>query len=442
MINLRLIFISVFLFFLTNTFAQYKYSVRGQFYGGKIVPLSKNLELTAKGAVMGGEIDFEFQSTGEKQWEHIWNFPTLGIGFLGVDLGNPQILGQAFAIYPYLLVPVAKSGIFNLNLKFGAGMSFFTKTWNRCDTILGINAPTANSTIGSVANIYLNAGANFEFFVTENWSITADLGYSHMSNGSILTPNQGLNILYGQLGAKHYFSKAYHTNFYKNPAYELPYDFCANITVSGGLRELYYSENKIYPVGSVHAGLTFKVANWYALGFGADAFYDGVFDKRPHVLGEANQPNPPVFQRYKIDEDNIANKFRGGISINNEFIIGKVTALFDWGIYVYDPIRNAYPAPHSKYGNKRPMFYSYDIEKEDGWNYFRLGIRYRIWDNIFVSAAVKTHLQKAEMIEFGVGYLLPFAKNNKYGSTKRDPKGYYLYHFTQKEATEYPTIWK
>ncbi|MDR2685066.1 MAG: acyloxyacyl hydrolase, partial [Prevotellaceae bacterium] len=356
--------------------------------------------------------------------------------------GNPQILGQAFAVYPYLLVPVVSRGIFQLNYKVGAGVSFFTKTWNRCDTIHGINAATANSAIGSVMNIYLNTGANFEFLLTENVSITADVGYSHMSNGSVLTPNQGINIIYGQIGAKCYFKRAPYTNFYKNPAYELPYDFCANITASGGLRELYYSENKIYPAASIHAGLTFKLTNWYALGGGIDAFYDGVFDKRPHILGEKNQPNNPVYGRYKIDNDDLINKFRGGISINNEFIIGKVTALLDWGIYVFDPIRNAYPEPHLKYGDKRPMFYSYDIEKEDGWNYFRLGVRYRIWDNIFVSAAVKTHLQKAEMIEFGVGYLLPFAKVNKYGSMKRDPKGYYLYHFTQKEATEYPTIWR
>jgi hypothetical protein len=423
--------------------AQYKYSARAMFYGGKILPLSKNLEQTAKGAVFGGEVDFEFQPTGEKEWEHIWNFPTWGIGVVGLDFGNPQILGQALAIYPYLLVPAVKGNVFNLNFKFGAGMSFITKRWNSCDTLNGINAATANSTIGSIANIYLNAGVNFEFACTDNFSITADLGYSHMSNGSILQPNGGLNILYGQIGAKYYFGHAPYTNFYKNPAFELPYDFCANITASGGLRELYYKDNKIYPVASLHAGLTFKIANWYALGAGIDAFYDGVFDKRD--LND-NSFKSKSFVRYYLPENQLENKFRGGISINNEFIIGKVTALFDWGVYVYNPLKN-YENPvlvNGKYEKSpsKPMFYKYNIDNEDGWNYFRLGIRYRIWDNIFISAAVKTHLQKAEMIEFGVGYLLPFAKNNKYGSTSKNPKGYYLFHFTEQEATEYPTEWQ
>ena len=56
------------------------------------------------------------------------------------------------------------------------------------------------------------------------------------------------------------------------------------------------------------------------------------------------------------------------------------------------------------------MFYTYDIDKEDGWNYFRLGIRARVWDNLYLQAAVKTHLQKAEMLEFGIGYQLPFSR--------------------------------
>ena len=428
------------IFVVGNSAAQYKYSVRAMGYGGKILPLSKNLELTATGAVLGGEIAFEFQPTGKRQWEQFWNFPTIGIGLVGLDLGNPKILGQAFAIYPYLLVPMVDSRYFQMNYKIGTGMSFVTKTWKRCDTS-SVNSATANSAIGSIANIYLNTGFNFEFPINSQFSITADLGYSHMSNGSVITPNGGLNILYGQIGAKYNFVNCPECRFVKNPAYELPYDFIVNIGVSGGVRQLYHKENKNYFVGAIHAGMTAPLKNWYALGGSFDFFFDGAFNQK-YDNGWINS-----FERYYLPENKIENKMRFGISINNEFIIGRLTGIFDWGIYLYNPLKNfEHGGKITETIDKKPfekgIFYKYNIEDEDGWNYFRLGLRYRIWDNLFVSVNLKTHLQKAEMITFGVGYYLPFARAGKHASMKKEAKNYYLYHFNQKEATAFPTIWK
>jgi len=427
--------------------AQYKYSVRAMGYGGKILPLSKNLEATAKGAVLGGEIAFEFQPTGKYQWEQFWNFPTIGIGFVGLDLGNPKILGQAFAVYPYLLVPAVERRYFKLNYKIGIGTSFITKTWKRCDTQNGVNAATANSAIGSIMNIYLNTGFNFEFPINDQFSITADLGYSHMSNGSVITPNTGLNILYGQIGAKYSFEKCRECRFVKNPAYELPYDFMINVGMSGGVRQLHHLDKKSFFVGDLHVGMTASIGNWYALGGGFDLFFDGAFNKRDFIVTSKS------FTRYYLPENRFENKIRFGISINNEFIIGRLTGIFDWGIYLYNPLKNFEPGDEifikDKDGNitimppfKKGVFYKYNIDKQDGWNYFRIGLRYRVWDNLFVSVNLKTHLQKAEMITFGVGYYLPFARTGKHATMKKELKNYYLYHFNQKEATAFPTIWQ
>jgi hypothetical protein len=71
------------------------------------------------------------------------------------------------------------------------------------------------------------------------------------------------------------------------------------------------------------------------------------------------------FGRYFIPTEDIANKFRAGVCLSNEFIIGRLTAVLQWGVYVYDPIRNATHDPHPVYGDNRPMLYSYDIEKEE-----------------------------------------------------------------------------
>ena len=434
--------------------AQYKYSIRAMGYGGSILSLGdKHTEtLTEKmnSFAIGGEIDFEFRPRGKQQWQQFWKFPTLGIGLVGLDFGNQKMLGQAFAVYPYLLVPMVKRSVFEMNFKFGAGMSFFTKYYKNTPHLPNSLHREyegdfgANAIIGSVVNIYLNAGLNMEFPVSDEFSITADFGYSHLSNGSIATPNKGFNILYGEIGAKYSFTKCPECRkLVKNSAYEIPYDFIGILGISGGFRELYYRDEKKFFVGAIHAGITAPLTKWYGLGGGFDLFYDGAFNKRDISDGSFKSKS---FTRYYLPENKISNKIRFGISLNNEFIIGKITAILDWGFYIYNPLKNfEFGGDIVKNRDKKPfkkgLFYKYNIEDEDGWNYFRLGVRYRVWDNLFVSVDVKTHLQKAEMLTFGIGYYLPIARAGKYASMKKEKKNYYFYHFDQKEAPAFATPW-
>ena len=107
------------------------FALKASVYGGYILPMTKNLEAVATPPALGGEIAVEFPAMGNYAWQRYWGMPTVGVGFVGMDLGNKAVLGQAFALYPYLLVPIVKRDHFHLNYKIGAGISLFTKTWNR-----------------------------------------------------------------------------------------------------------------------------------------------------------------------------------------------------------------------------------------------------------------------------------------------------------------------
>ena len=54
----------------------------------------------------------------------------------------------------------------------------------------------------------------------------------------------------------------------------------------------------------------------------------------------------------------------------------------------------------------KPLIYAYNIEKEDGWLYTRASLKYSITKHLFLSLGLKTHLQKAEFIEWGMGVRL------------------------------------
>ena len=411
----KLVFISfVFLLFFSETKAYLPYyDIKAKVITGGILKHTKHLENTVKGPTLGLEVAVEFLPQGKHNWEKYWNYPIIGVGFLGMDLGNTKVFGQAFAVYPYLLVPIVRQEHFLFNFKVGAGIAVLTKTWYHCDTQSGVNASTANAAIGSHLNVFLPIGFTFDFPIKKGFMVTSDLMLNHISNGSFIQPNSGLNIINGFVGV------AYRPNWRE---YMFPWNdyikpreknYQLELAMGGGARQLYYKDKKFYGVASARFSFYKMLTNFYKIGASVDAFYDGVFVNQ----GETGGNYHTTYKRYSIAENKTKNKFRVGLSLANEFEIGRVTAGIHWGFYVFDPIRNAYKlGTNPKYEKKgyphRPFLYSYNIEKEDGWNYFRLLLKCKIVDNFFVSASLKTHLQKAEFFDIGFGYTFQF-KNKR-----------------------------
>jgi hypothetical protein len=160
-----------------------------------------------------------------------------------------------------------------------------------------------------------------------------------------------------------------------------------------------------------------KGMNWntdklgYGIGLGADVFYNDAIGK------ETNRGLFRTDVEYKQSD-----KIRAGVSINNELQFGRVTAMIDWGVYLYNPARNFYndgDSPYYKIGEERPLFYKmHRAGADEAWHYIRFGVKCRVWDNIYVQALAKTHMHIAEQIEFGVGYNIPFISKSK----RRDSK--------------------
>lgn len=385
------------------------YDIKAKVLAGGILKHTKHLENTVKGPTLGLELAVEFLPQGKYSWEKYWNYPVIGVGVLGMDLGNNAVFGQAFAAYPYVLVPMVRSKYIQANFKVGVGLAVLTKTWYDCDTEHGVNAPTANAAIGSHLNVFIPFGLSLDFPIKRGFSVTTDVMWNHISNGSFIQPNSGLNIVNGFVGV------GYRPNwreymfpwrdYVRNRAHNVQMEFA----FSGGARQLYYKDKRFYGIATGRISVYKILANVYKIGGSIDAFYDGVFVNQ----GEAGGDYHTRYGRYSIADNDVKNKFRVGLSIANEFEIGRVVAGIHWGVYLYDPIRNAYSIgtnPKYEKGGRaaRPMFYSYNIEKEDGWNYFRLLLKCRIVDNLFVSASLKTHLQKAEFFDIGLGYTINF----------------------------------
>jgi len=183
------------------------------------------------------------------------------------------------------------------------------------------------------------------------------------------------------------------------------YRFGAELILSGGARQLYYRDNKMFPTGAATLLLYRPVSRQLRLGLGVDAFYDGVF-AGVNSAADASK-NTSRFKRTYLTEDLLVNRFRGGVSLQPELMFGRLTAGFHFGVYLFNPLKNLEPYNDAKTGTlNKGIFYPYNIEKEDGWLYTRASLKYSLTPNLFLHLGLKTHLQKAEFMEWGIGLRL------------------------------------
>ena len=396
----------------SQTIDQYSFKIQGIY--GNFLYDSRIKDLTAN-PISGAELSVEFQTTNKKPWYQHNGFPILGIGGVWLNLGNPAKLGDAFAIYPYICYPIIRTNFLKLNLKGGAGASYLTKTYYSTNTYLDNGTikyypslDNTNRAIGSRINVYFSGGLNLEIPITYGFSLTGDYTWNHMSNGSAIAPNYGLNMFNGFAGLKY-------TPNYKNlkiPEKEnipdVPRKFSVEFIASGGLRQLYYQDNYIddtpngspqfrfFPIASFIVGVYHPITNFYRMGLAVDAFYDGAYDG--HEI---------LFKRVYLKTNELKNKIRIGTSWQNELLLGKLTAGIDLGLYLYDPIKNLSPYIDALSGPiNKPLIYKYDINTQDGWFYSRFKLKYALDKHYFLSLGLKTHQQKAEFIEWGIGYKL------------------------------------
>lgn len=371
-----------------------RFSIKAQAYMGGYVSASSNIRDIDPSAPTGLNIGIEFPSSRQRPWQQYLNDPTVGLGVSYLDFGD-GIMGKGIAMYPYIMLNGFRSEHFHLKVKLAAGLAAVNETYyTTADEIY------RNKTFGSHVNAYLSGGLNLEFPITRNLCINGEFGFYHISNGRTVEPNKGANVLYGGIGLVATLNPEEDDERQPVQFPDMPYRWSINVTASGGAHAADQSDGRKFLISTLHVGGIFSTCNWHGIGVGVDAFYND-------AIG-----NPETNRGMYRKTENPADRLRVGLALNNEFKFGDVTALVDWGIYVINPVRNLYANDNPIYGyGPRPLFYRSDgAGTEEAFHYIRFGLRYRIYDNLYVQALAKTHMHICEFIEFGVGYQIPFLK--------------------------------
>ena len=418
----RLLLLALSAVLLSNVaFAQHyktgndRFSLKIQpFVGGYLSP-NGNLEAIDPSAPAGVNFGFELPSSQQYPWQQYLNNSTAGVGVSYIDYGD-KVMGKAVSVYPYIMLNCVRTKHFELAVKLASGLAYCTETYWTNTQGTDRDDVTAHYTFGSHLNAYLSGGVNLNFPLTRNLTLNGELGFFHLSNGRTMEPNMGANILYGGVGIIATINPEEEKEPIKFP--RLPYRWSLNVTLSAGSQSADLTDGRNFFINTFHLGAIYNVCNWYGIGLGADVFYNDA------IGAETNRG------LFRTDVDyKQSDKIRAGVSINNELQFGRVTAMVDWGVYLYNPARNYYDHNHPVYGyGKRPLFYKmHSAGSDEAWHYIRFGVKYRVWDNLYVQALAKTHMHIAELIEFGVGYQIPFL-----GKDKRQDSKDVIFHYGKK----------
>lgn len=344
----------------------------------------------------------DFSVTFRTDWRALqqWNGAGVGLGFTYWHLPH-DLLGQAFAPYAYMDIPLVKCSHFVLGLRPGIGAAFMTKTYQNTvpEGHLYQDLNNANQSIGSVTNLYFPEMLYMDFPIAKGWSVGIAGGWYHISNGSVRQPNSGYNLFAAELALR--YSPTQSPIAHRQSPIAKRWSIIAAATASG--RQVYYKDQQTFLVGSMHAAAYWHAHAIFHLGGGVDAFYDGAY-----------MPRDTQFQKTNLAAAKAGDCWRIGVSLQPTFVVGDFSLGLHLGAYLHDPVKELEPyseAILSPTGRlDKPIFYAYDILNAgsagypDGWMYTSVVLRYHLPWHIFLQAMMKSHLTKVEFVSLGIGF--------------------------------------
>lgn len=360
---MRFVFVSLllplfFLMDLKNADAQYKWAAGGMYYPGFLYAHTddaRNLEAHIKGF----EVSVSRINNQDKYWNRFYKNAEIGYNFIYMDLGQPKLTGKVYGLGANFQFRIAGKGKNYLALRLGTGVGYVTQKFDFYNN-------RQNMAIGSHVNGNIQIGFIYNTKISSRVSLKTGLGFTHYSNGSIKTPNLGINMPSLFLGLQMGYGKADFKSIDTVKSFK-PTTKKHEILLNYGYKERFISNPIKFHIGSLgyrYLKNISPVRRWY---MGADL----VWDPTHPYSHDLSNPNPRV---------GIDNSTELGVLIGHRYDIGRFGMITDIGFYILNPYQTKY------------------------FSYQRIGFRYELNKDWFVNGTLKVHFGTADYFEWGLGY--------------------------------------
>ncbi len=319
------------------------------------------------------------QTTGEKLWEQIYNYPEWGFGAYVADFYNPREIGMPIALYGFLKAPFIRwsRATFNYELSFGA-----TGNWKSFNPLTN----QYNTAIGAGQSFFIDAGLNLDYQLTNHWDIVAGFSMTHFSNGALKIPNSGINTIAPKVSMKY--------NLFEKPQFikkDIPKFKQINewdISTFVGAKNLVFVdsvnpdiieqyEGLMFPVFGVTAIYNRQVSRKSKLGFGVNMVYNSTVNAETAAsVATSTNDFDPV-------SGPLSDKIQISIFPSYELVVNRMSLVLQPAWYIY----------RKKTKNQSPVFHQ------------RIGLKYEFPNNLFVGITLRDYaFHVSDFIEWSVGY--------------------------------------
>jgi hypothetical protein len=138
------------------------------------------------------ELGIRLQTRGKHPWNEWQGYPSMGINLVHIHLGAGSH-GDAFAVFPYLNIPILRSNRFLALFRLGSGPAWVTRPYDY------FKNPGQNA-IGSHLNDMVQFRLGMEYRLSPFIRVQAGAALTHLSNGGSSLPNYGINLPSGYTG--------------------------------------------------------------------------------------------------------------------------------------------------------------------------------------------------------------------------------------------------
>ena len=324
------------------------------------LPFYKALRYLIKDDIYAFDVSVSFPTYGKDYWEKLYRYPRQGVGFSYWSLGNNEVFGKAYALYSFINIPFFKPAEkFSFNYQISCGVAYLPK-------IFDIYKDHLDRAIGSHTNIYIHLGIDGKITIFPRCELVIEAGATHFSNGKTRSPNYGINAGSFSLGLNYLFNNKGAT--IQDP--EIPginKRYVQSVIYSAGTKVYDNLYGKKYFVSSLSYNLERIINHKRKIGLGADFSYDGSISEA--IASEDGTPDKHFDKLIRFGlHTSYATRYK-------QLIMG---------------IQIGYDL-YSKYTVITPV-------------YNKLSIQYLLTRNIIGSISIKSHMAKADCLEYGIGY--------------------------------------
>jgi hypothetical protein len=283
--------------------------------------------------------------------------PILGGGYLLSNLGNRNVFGEIHAAYFSLLNPMHTNKL-HLDLKINLGIAYATKKYD-------VHNNYFNRGIGSHLNMYGQIAVTGMFPVKGNtWMLRPGISLHHVSNGTVVSPNSGINMLTIHAGMD-FRSEHSHSGTFAIERDTLSYGKNRFAVIfAPGIKQMDRRIDKQIFTSSLIVDYGYMMGPEFSIGMGLGFFYNDTWAYSPY-----------------LEKDKSLSPFQAALHVSLQRDMGPLAFFLHPGTYIFMPAR--------------------DIPYFTG----RLGLRYKFENNLTLQFAIKHHwFAIADYFEWGIGY--------------------------------------